>query len=75
MAVAFSALAIACAATLMYSNSRENKLRDELYGPVEPGLNPLYADDAQLKRWQLVGKTRAEVLDLGDKHPGYRYLI
>ena len=75
IALAFSALAIVCSAILMTAYSRENRRRDELYGPIDPSLNPLHASKEQLKKWGLENMTRDEILDLGDRHPGYRYTI
>jgi len=68
-------LAICCAALLMWDHGRENARRDALYGPIVPGQNPLHAPPEQIKRWGLDNMTREQVLDLGDKHPGYRYLL
>lgn len=59
----------------MVDHKRENDRRDQVYGPVLRGTNPLKANDAQLDRWGLLGKSREEVLDLGDLHPGHRYML
>lgn len=75
IAIGFSMLAIVCAAILMFAHSRENARRDRLYGTVEPGLNPLHATPEQIKRWGLEGMSHMEILDLGDRHPAYRYLV
>lgn len=74
IAIGTAFLAIVCAAILMWHNNRENKRRDALYGPVDLGTNVLHATPQQIERWGLTNKTKEEVLDLGDRHPGYRYM-
>ncbi|KAG8988898.1 hypothetical protein FRB94_005578 [Tulasnella sp. JGI-2019a] len=79
VAIGFAFMAIVCAIILMISNSRENARRDRIYGPVAADgndNNPLRHDNKELmKRWGLEGMSRDEILDLGDRHPGYRYIL
>ena len=75
IALAFSLLACACSAVLMIAHGRENKRRDQAYGTIDPALNPLHASPEQLKRWGLENYSRDQILDLGDRHPGYRYML
>ena len=36
----------------------------------------MYADDPiRLKRWGLEGKTKEEIIELGDQHPAFRYVV
>ncbi|KAL7009272.1 hypothetical protein EMMF5_000902 [Cystobasidiomycetes sp. EMM_F5] len=62
-------------AILMIDHGRENRRRDQLYGPAAPGLNPLHASPEQLSKWGLEGKSQEEILSLGSLHPGYRYML
>lgn len=49
----------------MIDHGRENRRRDQLYGPAAPGLNPLHASPEQLSKWGLEGKSQEEILSLG----------
>jgi len=79
VAIGFAFMAIICAAILMFANARENARRDRLYGPLAADgndNNPLRQNNPELiKRWGLEGMSRDEILDLGDNHPGYRYIL
>jgi len=79
VAVGFCGLAIICAVTIMLANSRENARRDRVYGPAAADgsdASPLKVLTAEQKRtWGLEGLSEVEVIELGDSHPGYRYII
>jgi hypothetical protein len=79
IAVGFSGLAIICAIVIMIANSRENARRDRLYGEVAPDgsdASPLKTlTPEKRKAWGLEGLSELEVIELGDRHPGYRYII
>jgi len=78
VAIGFTCLAIILATFLIIYNITENKRRDELYGvPAADGsdCSPAHAGDpALLEKWGLKNKTRDEVIELGDKHPAFRYI-
>ena len=64
---------------MTFYNRRENARRDKLYGIPDPDgsdCNPMFADDpVRLKKWGLIGKTREEIIALGDRHPAFRYVV
>lgn len=76
VALSFAVLAVLMASFLSFYNNRENKRRDRLYGvPEENDCHPTRAGDPELlKRWGLEGMSRLEVIELGDKHPAFRYM-
>jgi hypothetical protein len=76
-AVGFCLANFSMAALLWWYLARENKRRDLAYGrAVEHGDD---SDDiespAYLEKWGLQGKTRTEIIELGENHPGYRYVL
>lgn len=79
IALGFSVLSIILSLFMAIYNKRENDRRDRVYGVPDPDgsdCNPLYADDPErLKKWGLEGMTKLEVLELGDSHPAFRYII
>jgi len=79
IALAFSVLAIALAVGLIYYNKTENARRDRVYGIPDPNgkdCNPTYAEEPErMKKWGLEGMTKMEILELGDRHPAFRYMI
>lgn len=77
VAIGFSFMAIVCTIILMVEHSRDNARRDAKYGPIAADgseSNPLRMQGNQelMKRWGLEGMTRDQILDLGDRHPGFR---
>jgi hypothetical protein len=64
------------ALTLFIALRRENARRDEQYGAplAEDEVLQLESDESK-RRWGLQGMTRDEIVELGDKHPGYRYML
>ncbi|KAF8480679.1 putative MFS nicotinic acid transporter Tna1 [Gautieria morchelliformis] len=78
-ALGFSCLCIVLCAFMTFYNIRENARRDRVYGVPNPDgsdCSPLYADDpVRMNRWGLGGKTKEEIIALGDHHPAFRYMI
>ncbi|GJJ11063.1 hypothetical protein Clacol_005294 [Clathrus columnatus] len=79
VALAFSVLAIILSVFMTVYNKRENNRRDRIYGVPNPDgsdCSPIYADDpVRMKRWGLEGKTKLEIIELGDSHPAFRILM
>ncbi|KAF8572720.1 putative MFS nicotinic acid transporter Tna1 [Ramaria rubella] len=79
IALGFSCLAIVLCAFMIYYNMRENARRDRRYGVPNPDgsdCSPMNADDpVRLKKWGLEGKSKQEIIELGDLHPAFRYVI
>ncbi|KAF8529980.1 putative MFS nicotinic acid transporter Tna1 [Gautieria morchelliformis] len=79
IALGFSCLSIVLCAFMTFYNMRENARRDRVYGVLSPDgsdCSPLYVDDpARLKKWGLEGKSKEEIIALGDRHPAFRYMI
>jgi len=79
IAIAFTTLAIVLSCFLMWYNNRENKRRSRLYGePTADGseCSPNRAGDLDLlKKWDLVNMSKEEVIELGDRHPAFRYYL
>ncbi|OXG27858.1 hypothetical protein C367_02538 [Cryptococcus neoformans Ze90-1] len=75
-AMAFFILNGAMALLLYVMNKRENRRRDEKYGPAPlPDEVQEYEDPAYQQKWGLEGMTRAEIVELGDDHPAFRYWL
>ncbi|KZS93115.1 putative MFS nicotinic acid transporter Tna1 [Sistotremastrum niveocremeum HHB9708] len=79
IAIAFAGLAVVLASFLIWYNRTENARRDRLYGvPAEDGsdCSPMRASDKNLlSRWGLEGRSRVEVISLGDRHPAFRQVL
>ncbi|KZV89876.1 MFS general substrate transporter [Exidia glandulosa HHB12029] len=82
VAIAFSAMAIACAVTMMLDNARHNRARDAQHGRVlSRGKESVdertgrAVDAFDRARWGLEGLSDDEVVLLGDRHPAYRYIL
>jgi hypothetical protein len=75
-ALGFLAMHFITSAILWFMFARENKRRDEKYGPP-PGQNEVhdFEDPANLRRWGLEGLSRGDLINLGDQHPAYRYVL
>lgn len=74
--MAFFILNGAMALLLYVMNKRENRRRDEKYGPAPlPDEVQEYEDPAYQQKWGLEGMTRAEIVELGDDHPAFRYWL
>ncbi|KAF8485646.1 putative MFS nicotinic acid transporter Tna1, partial [Gautieria morchelliformis] len=70
IALGFSCLSIVLCAFMTFYNMRENARRDMVYGVPNPDssdCSPLYADNPiRLKKWGLEGKSKEEIIALGD---------
>jgi hypothetical protein len=75
-ALGFSMLNFSMAGLLWWMNKRENKRRDAKYGPAPTADEKVdYNDPDNLKRWGLEGMTHDEIVELGDDHPAFRYVL
>jgi hypothetical protein len=55
---------------------RENARRDAKYGAAPPSIEVQDVDSEEhKKRWGLEGMTRDQIVELGDEHPAYRYIL
>ncbi|KAF8316359.1 MFS general substrate transporter [Clavulina sp. PMI_390] len=79
VAVGFSFMAIVCAIIMMIANGRENNRRDELYGEVAADGSDASVrkpiSDEKRRRWGLEGMSEEQIIELGDSHPAYRYIL
>ncbi|EJD38877.1 putative MFS nicotinic acid transporter Tna1 [Auricularia subglabra TFB-10046 SS5] len=82
VAIAFAAMTIACAITMMIDNGRNNRARDAQHGAVEArgkesvdSRTGLAVDAFDRERWGLQGLSDVEIIELGDRHPSYRYIL
>jgi len=74
-ALAFAAMNGITAAIMYIALNRENKRRDQVYGPA-PADDEVHDFESEeyRRKWGLEGMTRDQIIDLGDKHPAYRYI-
>jgi len=75
--LAFAALTIVVTLVIMAVNIRENRRRDAIsYAHLDGrDVDPLKLDNEEEKaRWGYQGYTRQQLLELGDKHLGFRYV-
>ncbi|GJJ10311.1 hypothetical protein Clacol_004537 [Clathrus columnatus] len=79
IALSFSVLCVIVTGGLSIYNYKENARRDRVYGRPNPDgsdCNILHIhDEVKLKTYDLEGKTREEIIELGDHHPAFRYTI
>ncbi|KAF9505402.1 hypothetical protein BS47DRAFT_539462 [Hydnum rufescens UP504] len=79
IALAFSFLAIVCVSILMVSNLRENARRDRVYGVAAPDGSDAHPHKVlipdQKATWGLEGLSELQIIELGDRHPGFRYVL
>lgn len=75
-ALAFLVMHFATSALLIWMLGRENRRRDETYGPP-PSIHEVedFEDPANLRKWGLEGMSREELVELGDDHPAFRYVL
>lgn len=75
-ALAFAALNGIMSVILYFGMKRENKRREDTYGPA-PGPEELHdIDDPEyLRKWGLEGMSRNDILNLGDDHPAFRFIL
>jgi hypothetical protein len=75
-AVGFCLANFTMAATLWWYLARENKRRDIAYGKnIGDDDNNDIDSREYIEKWGLEGKTRTEIIELGENHPGYRYVL
>ena len=75
--LAFTALAILCAVVLAVENKRLNRLRDRIHPAKADGSDVdirKAGEEEEKRKWGLQGLTHQEVIELGDRHPGFRYV-
>ncbi|KAF9506091.1 hypothetical protein BS47DRAFT_463665 [Hydnum rufescens UP504] len=79
IALAFSFMAIVWTLILMASNWRENARRDRVYGVTAPDGSDAdprkVLTPEQKATWGLEGLSELEIIELGDRHPGFRYIL
>lgn len=75
-ALGFLAMHFTTSAILWWMFARENKRRDEQYGPP-PSQHEVhdFMDADNIRRYGLEGMSREDLINLGDKHPAYRYVL
>ena len=75
-AVGFCLANFTMAALLWWYLSRENKRRDQAYGHIagEDGNDDIDSQE-YIQKWGLEGKSRTEIIELAENHPGYRYVL
>ncbi|KAH7096100.1 putative MFS nicotinic acid transporter Tna1 [Auriculariales sp. MPI-PUGE-AT-0066] len=82
VAIGFAAMAIVCSIILMVDNARNNRERDSKYGVVNVrGKEAIdmasgkVVDPYDRARWGLdANMSDSEIVNLGDRHPAYRYV-
>jgi hypothetical protein len=75
-ALAFGAMCGIMALLFYIALRRENTRRDRLYGPA-PAADEvqMFESDEYKRKWGLENMTRDEIVELGDDHPAYRYML
>lgn len=75
-ALGFLAMHFITTAIIIWMCQRENKRRDTVYGPP-PGRDEVhdFEDPELLRKWGLEHLTREELVELGDDHPAFRYVL
>jgi hypothetical protein len=74
----FAALTFVMTSAIMFVHWRDNKARDAISYAHPDGrdVDPKHLDSEEEKaRWGYQGMTREELLRLGDKHKGFRYVL
>lgn len=76
-AVALSLISLAgiVSGILIFFLNRENKRREAKFGFVKENEVHDLEDDEYKRRWGLEGMSRQDIIDLGDKHPAFRYVL
>ncbi|OCF76535.1 hypothetical protein I204_02232 [Kwoniella mangroviensis CBS 8886] len=75
-ALAFCLLNFTMAVILYFGVKRENKRRDLKYGPPpRPDEVFEFEDPEYQAKWGLQGMSRKEIVELGDDHPAFRYML
>lgn len=75
-AMAFAALNGIMSLIIWIGLRRENRRREKVYGPA-PGPEERHdiEDPEYRKRWGLENMTSQEILELGDRHPAFRFIL
>ena len=71
---------------LYFGLRAENARRDRVYGPVFDSTSSIQdgekvdikediESEEYLKKWGLEGMTRDEIIELGDDHPAFRFIL
>lgn len=74
----FASLTFILTSIIMFINWRANKARDAISyaNPDGSDIDPSRLDSEEEKqRWGYQGMTREEIMQLGDRHNGFRYII
>ncbi|WRT65141.1 uncharacterized protein IL334_002083 [Kwoniella shivajii] len=75
-ALAFCLLNFTMAVILYLGVKKENQRRNDKFGPApRPDEVQEYEDPEYQVRWGLQGMSRKEVVELGDDHPAFRYIL
>ncbi|BEJ17499.1 hypothetical protein CspHIS471_0609000 [Cutaneotrichosporon sp. HIS471] len=75
-ALAFAAMNGIMSAIIWFGLRRANRQREEKYGPAPDGAEKHDIDDPEYrKRWGLEDMSREDILDLGDRHPAFRFIL
>lgn len=75
--LAFAGLTLVTCSTIMLINIRENRRRDAISyaNPDGSDVDPAKLDQEEEKaRWGYQGYTKQQLLELGDRHLGFRYI-
>jgi len=79
IAIGFASLTVITSVIITIANRIENARRDALYGPAAPDGSDAYFNKVltpeQLREWGLEGLSKTEIIELGDKHPAFRYVV
>ncbi|WOO84993.1 putative transporterc [Vanrija pseudolonga] len=75
-AMAFAAANVITSVILWFFMRRENQRREREYGPA-PGPDEQHNidDPAYRAKWGLEGMSRDDILNLGDDHPAFRFIL
>lgn len=77
-AVGFCLANFTMAALLWWYLAKENNRRDKAYGRPTSEAEGDHDDidsPSYIEKWGLEGMTRTEIIELGENHPGYRYVL
>lgn len=74
-ALAFVAMNGITSVIIYFGLKAANKKREREYGLVEDNEKHNIDDPEYLNRWGLTGMERNDILNLGDDHPAFRYIL
>jgi len=82
ISLSFAGMALITSSLLWILMHRENRRRDTEYPSLPPPTDEeddekedMDRNRKQMKAWGLDGMTEQEVVDLGDRHPAFRYIL